>query len=88
VTLPQYVSALFLLIVGGGVLAVAWHAYHDGVLPAGSHFFKGRWMPSREANPAALADPRVPGGQRATSLDSARNVLGSLLPGVSVKNWT
>lgn len=52
--MPQYLSAFFLLAVGGGVLAVAWHGYRDGVLPAGSNFFRGRWMPSRDANPFAF----------------------------------
>lgn len=52
--MPVYLSALFLLVVGGGILAVAWHGYRVGVLPAGPNFFRGRWMPSREANPFAF----------------------------------
>lgn len=53
-TLSHGVSALFLLVMGGGVLAVAWQGYRDGVLPAGSNFLRGRWMPGREANPFAF----------------------------------
>lgn len=48
--LPQSVSALILLAFGGGILAVAWHGYRAGALPAGSNFFRGRWMPSRANN--------------------------------------
>ncbi|HEX7062276.1 MAG TPA: hypothetical protein VF200_09905 [Woeseiaceae bacterium] len=50
-TLPALASSAFLLVMGGGVLAVAWHGYRDGVLPAGANFLRGRWMPSRDANP-------------------------------------
>lgn len=53
-TLPQAVSAFVLLALGGGLLAVAWHGYRDGVLPAGSNFLRGRWMPSRADNPFAF----------------------------------
>lgn len=52
--MPLYLSALFLLASGGGVLAIAWHGYRDGVLPAGTNFFRSRWMPTREANPFAF----------------------------------
>jgi hypothetical protein len=54
VTLAQFVSALVLLVFGGGILAVAWHGYCDGVLPAGPNFLRGRWMPSRANNPVAF----------------------------------
>lgn len=40
--MPLYLSALFLLASGGGVL------------PAGTNFFRGRWMPTRKANPFAF----------------------------------
>lgn len=53
-TLPPFVSGIFLLAMGGGVLAVAWQGYSDGVLPAGSNFFRGRYMPSRARNPFAF----------------------------------
>lgn len=53
-TLPQAVSALILLAFGSGILAVAWHGYRDGVLPAGPDFLRGRFMPSRAANPLAF----------------------------------
>lgn len=52
--MPQYLSAVILLAFGGAVLAVAWHGWRDGVLPAGANFFRGRWMPSRHANPFAF----------------------------------
>ncbi|HET6628638.1 MAG TPA: hypothetical protein VFG91_02565 [Woeseiaceae bacterium] len=52
--MPLILSALFLLAVGGGVLAAAWRGYRKGVLPAGPNFFRGRWMPSRAANPFAF----------------------------------
>jgi hypothetical protein len=54
VTLPQTVSALVLLALGGGILAVVWHGYRDGVLPAGPNFLRGRWMPRRLDNPVAF----------------------------------
>ena len=53
-TLPQSVSAIVLLVFGAGILAVAWHGYRDGVLPAGPNFLRGRWMPSRANNPIAF----------------------------------
>lgn len=53
-TLPQFASACVLLVFGGGILAVAWHGYRDGVLPAGSNFLRGRWMPRRTRNPFAF----------------------------------
>lgn len=52
--MPLYLSALFLLASGGGVLAVAWHGYRDGAVPAGPNYFSGRWEPSREDNPFAF----------------------------------
>lgn len=52
--MPLYLSALFLLATGGGVLAVAWQSHRNGVVPAGSNYFSGRYMPTREANPFAF----------------------------------
>ena len=52
--LPQFISALILLAFGSGILAVAWHGYRDGVLPAGPNGLRGRWMPNRTDNPVAF----------------------------------
>ena len=52
--MPQILSALVLLLFGGGILAVAWHGYRVGALPAGPNFFRGRWMPNRRDNPFAF----------------------------------
>lgn len=53
-TLPQTVSGFVLLALGSGILAVAWHGYRGGALPAGSNFLRGRWMPRRTDNPIAF----------------------------------
>lgn len=52
--LSPFASGVVLLFFGGGILAVAWHGYRAGVLPAGPNFFRGRYMPSRAANPFAF----------------------------------
>ncbi len=52
--LPPVVSGLFLLAMGGGVLAVAWQGYRAGVVPAGANFFRGRYLLNRVRNPVAF----------------------------------
>lgn len=46
-------SAVFLVGVGGGVLAVAWGGYRSGELPFGSSGFRA-FRPTREDNPFAF----------------------------------
>lgn len=52
-TLPPLPSALFLLAIGGGVLAVAYRGYRNGELPAGASGFRA-YRPNREDNPLAF----------------------------------
>jgi hypothetical protein len=46
-------GALFLIGTGAGVLAVAYHGYRSGELPAGSRGW-GTYRPYRVENPLAL----------------------------------
>jgi hypothetical protein len=46
-------SALFLVVIGSGVLAYAWHGYKAGEINAGSSGFLRAYRPSREENPFA-----------------------------------
>lgn len=50
--MPRMVGALFLILVGSGVLAVAYRGHREGVLPAGSSFHRS-YRPSRDDNPIA-----------------------------------
>lgn len=49
----QLPGALFLMIIGAGVLAVAYLGYRKGELPAGSSFLRA-YRPNRTDNPLAF----------------------------------
>ncbi len=51
--MPRLLSAFFLLFFGAGLLAVAWHGYNAGELPAGRKGFSA-YRPNREDNPFAF----------------------------------
>jgi hypothetical protein len=51
--MPFRLGALFLIVVGTGVLAAAYGGYRNGVLPAGSNFGRA-FHPSRKDNPHAF----------------------------------
>jgi hypothetical protein len=51
---PRWLSVLFLIGVGAGVLAIAYRGYRNGELPAGSNGFAGQYRPNRDDNPLAF----------------------------------
>ena len=51
--MPHWLSVLFLLGVGTGLLAVAYHGYRVGELPAGANFWRA-YRPNREDNRLAF----------------------------------
>ncbi|MGH8748301.1 MAG: hypothetical protein ACREU5_04265 [Burkholderiales bacterium] len=52
--MPHWLSVLFLLAAGAGLLAVAYRGYRVGELHAGSNFWRGAYRPNREDNPLAF----------------------------------
>lgn len=52
--MPAGVGALFLIVVGAGVLAVARQGWRRGELPAGARGFSGTYRPRRDHEPAAF----------------------------------
>ena len=52
--MPRWLSGLFLLAAGAGLLAVAYHGYRVGELRAGANFLRGVYRPNREDNPLAF----------------------------------
>lgn len=50
---PMPWGALFLILLGAGLLAVAWMGWRSGELPAGSQGWKA-WRPNRDDNPLAF----------------------------------
>lgn len=52
--MPHWLSVLFLLAAGVGLLAVAYHGYRAGELRAGSNFLRGVYRPDREDNRLAF----------------------------------
>jgi hypothetical protein len=50
---PRSLSALFLIVMGAGVLAVAYRGHRTGELPAGSSFLRA-YRPRREQAPLAF----------------------------------
>ncbi len=51
--MSRSLGALFLMLVGAGILAVAYVSYRDRDLPAGTMFF-GVYRFNRNQNPVAL----------------------------------
>lgn len=51
--MPHWLSILFLLVVGVGLLAVAYHGYLTGELRAGTNFWRV-YRPRREDNSLAF----------------------------------
>ena len=51
--MPQSLTAAFLIVVGAGVLAVAYNGYLKGELPAGARFFRP-YRPTRRDSPLAF----------------------------------
>lgn len=49
--MPHWLSVVFLLAAGAGLLGVAYHAHRTGRIRAGSHFLHGVYRPSRADNP-------------------------------------
>jgi hypothetical protein len=49
--MPHWLSVLFLLAAGAGLLAAAYHGYRGGELRAGTNFWRGVYRPNREDNP-------------------------------------
>jgi len=52
--MPHWLSVLFLLAAGAGLLAVAYRGYRVGEIRAGSNFWRGAYRPGREDNPFAF----------------------------------
>ena len=52
--MSSWLSGLFLLAVGVGLLVVAYQGYRAGELRAGSNFLRGVYRPNREDNPFAF----------------------------------
>lgn len=50
----ELLGALFLIVMGAGVLAVAYNGYRVGELPAGPNFLRGTFRPNRADNPLAF----------------------------------
>ena len=51
--MPRAVGSIILILLGAGVLAVAWRGYLAGVIPAGAAGLRA-YRPSREDNPLAF----------------------------------
>ena len=51
--MPRALGSIILILLGAGVLVVAWQGYLAGVLPAGSAGWKA-YRPSRIDNPFAF----------------------------------
>lgn len=51
--MPDALGSLILILLGAGVLAVAWQGYRAGELPAGSRGWRA-YRPTREDNPLAF----------------------------------
>ncbi|HEU4619045.1 MAG TPA: hypothetical protein VFV10_13475 [Gammaproteobacteria bacterium] len=52
--MPRWLSVLFLIGAGAGVLAVAYRGYLRGELRAGANGFAGVYRPNRRDNPLAF----------------------------------
>ena len=51
--MPRPVGAVILMLLGAGILAVAWQGYRKGVLPAGNSGLRA-YRPTRIDNPLAF----------------------------------
>lgn len=51
--MPPFLGALFLIVMGSGVLAVAYRGWQTGELPAGARGFSA-YRPNRTDNPLAF----------------------------------
>jgi hypothetical protein len=51
--MPGWLSILVLFGFGSGILAVAWHGWRKGELPAGSRGLRP-YRPNRDENPVAF----------------------------------
>lgn len=51
--MPRAFGSIVLILLGVGVLAVAWQGYVGGVLPAGSAGWRA-YRPNRQDNPLAF----------------------------------
>lgn len=49
----RFAGSAFLIVIGAGLLAVAWRGQRDGELPAGSNFLRP-FRPSRRDNAVAF----------------------------------
>ncbi|VVC75746.1 hypothetical protein AQUSIP_10400 [Aquicella siphonis] len=47
----RFLESVLFFLFGAGLLLVAWRAWKNGEIPAGSNFFKGRYAPSYKDNP-------------------------------------
>ena len=51
--MPRALSSIILILLGAGILAVAWRAYLAGVVPAGAAGLRA-YRPNRKDNPLAF----------------------------------
>ncbi len=51
--MPRMFGSIVLILLGAGVLAVAWQGYVRGILPAGSAGWRA-YRPNRQDNPLAF----------------------------------
>ena len=51
--MPRALGSIILILLGAGVLAVAWQGYLAGVLPAGATGWRA-YRPNRSDNPLAF----------------------------------
>jgi hypothetical protein len=51
--MPRALGSVILILLGAGVLAVAWRGYLAGVIPAGAAGVKA-YRPNRDENPLAF----------------------------------
>lgn len=51
--MPRVVGSVILILLGAGILAVAWRGYLAGVLPAGSAGWRA-YRPQRDDDPFAF----------------------------------
>ena len=51
--MPRALSSIILILLGAGILAVAWRGYLAGVVPAGAAGLRA-YRPNRKDNPLAF----------------------------------
>ncbi len=51
--MPRALGSIILILLGAGVLAIAWRGYLAGVIPAGAAGLRA-YRPNREDNPLAF----------------------------------